>query len=45
MKNVICNSIVTVSEGESYAVALEFDNCKKGENKSFKDLIPLTILW
>jgi hypothetical protein len=45
MKKVISSSIVTVSEGEDYGVALEFDHGKKEETQDFTHLIPLTFKW
>jgi len=45
MKKVISKSIVTLLEGKNYSVALEFDDCIKGETQSFQNIIALTIHW
>jgi hypothetical protein len=45
MKKVLEDSIVNVSEGKDYWVALEFDYGIKKEVKDFYPLAPLTLKW
>jgi len=45
MKKVISNSIVRVTEGENYSLALEFDDGKYGKTEHFNNVIPFSILW
>lgn len=45
MQKVVTNSIVAVSAGRSFSIALEFDDCIKGERQDFNHLVPLSIKW
>jgi hypothetical protein len=45
MKKVLHESIVHISLGETYLLALEFDDGKQGQLQDFTPLIPLVIKW
>lgn len=45
LKKVLNESIVRISEGETYLVSLEFDDGKQGGLRDFTGLIPLIITW
>lgn len=45
MQKVIADTIVAVSSGRNFSIALEFDDCIKGETQDFNHLVPLSIKW
>lgn len=45
MQKVLANSIVAVSAGRNFSIALEFDDCIKGETQDFNHLPPFSIRW
>lgn len=45
MQKVLANSIVAVSTGKDFSIALEFDDCIKEETQDFNPLLPLFINW